>query len=1112
MGKIKIFEIAKELQADNKEIVELANKLGIEAKSHLSAVADEEAEKIKNSFKKKNKKEEIKTTGQVIIRREVIVNEEDKKTSAHAKEATKTGIGFNTERRNKDFNIVYRDKPTKPMTVNELFGIKPKAEQKTEINETSNVNEKAEIKKETETVSEAKKSPLKASNNVEVEMPKEEVVNKKEEKVIENEVTASNDIKNNSENNQQSKANADYQHRDNSGYQNRDNNGYQRRDNNGYQNRDNNGYQRRDNNGYQNRDNNGYQRRDNSGYQNRDSNGFHRDNNGYQNRDNNGFQPRNNGYQNRENGGFQHRDNNGFQPRNNNGYQNRDNGGFQHRDNNGYQNRDNGGFQHRDNNGYQNRDNGGFQHRDNNGFQPRNNNGYQNRDNNGYQNRDNGGFQHRDNNFSNNRNGSFDRNNGFRRPMNNDFGAAKKDTISLEEVEKENKRDYSTKIIDKQKANRNLDDKKKATRSKREVTEGFDEDKLRDLKQVDKLSNMFEDQEGGMLDYYDLSTARGKRNRRKDTRRDEERNKQKIFELKEITIPDAISVKDLATELKKTSAEVVKKLFDLGIMANINQDLDFDTAYLAADAFGVTATKKEEVKDEDILFDDSDDNEDELVTRPPVVVVMGHVDHGKTSLLDAIRNTNVIEGEAGGITQHIGAYKVNVNGREITFLDTPGHEAFTSMRARGAQITDIAILVVAADDGVMPQTIEAINHAKAAGIPIIVAVNKIDLPGANVEKVKQELMKYELVPEEWGGDTIFVPISAKNNINIDTLLEMILLVADMKDLKANPNRQSKGTVIEAKLDKEQGPVASVLVQRGTLNVGDTIILGSSIGKIRIMKDDKGRKIKAAGPSTPVVITGLHDVPEAGDVFYEVKNEKVAKHLIEQRKLENREKTIANTDVVTLDNLFEKMESEDLKQFNVIVKTDVQGTAEAMKSSLEKLSNEEVRVKVIHSGAGGVTETDVQLAKAAKALIIAFNVRPVGVAKTLAEKDGVEIKQYSIIYQALEDVENAMKGMLTPIYVEKNIGNAEVRQVFKVSNVGTIAGCFVLDGKLERNAGVRVIRDNVVIHEGKLISLKRFKDDAKEVSKGFECGLQIEDYNEIHEGDTIEAYIKEEVKR
>ena len=733
-------------------------------------------------------------------------------------------------------------------------------------------------------------------------------------------------------------------------------------------------------------------------------------------------------------------------------------------------------------------------HRDSQGYNSRfNNNGFN--EENGFR----GNNKKTDNKFDNKKNQNVRRD--FTRNSNNQIDES-------EFIEEKNQRDYSSKFIDKQKANRNFEEKKKSNKSRRFV-EDFDEDKLRDLKQTDRLSNMFDNQDdGGMLDYYDLSTARGKKGKKKAKR--EERNKQKIFELKEITIPEKISVKDLATELKKTSAEVLKQLINLGIMANLNQDLDFDTAYLVADSFGVTAKKKEEVKDEDILFDDSEDKEEDLEPRPPVVVVMGHVDHGKTSLLDAIRKTNVIGGEAGGITQHIGAYKVTINGREITFLDTPGHEAFTSMRARGAQITDIAILVVAADDGVMPQTIEAINHAKAAEIPIIVAVNKIDLPNANVERVKQELMKYDLVPEEWGGSTIFVPISAKNNVNIDNLLEMVLLEADMLNLRANPNKQSKGTVIEARLDKAKGPIASVLVQRGTLNVGDTVIVGTSIGNIRTMKNDKGKNVKAAGPSTPVEITGLKEVPEAGDIFYEVKNEKVAKHLIEKRKLAEREKAIANTDVVTLDNLFEKMENEKLKVFNVIVKTDVQGTAEAMKTSLEKLSNDEVKVKVLHSSAGGVSESDVELAKAANAMIIAFNVRPVGNARKLAEKEGVEIKQYSVIYQALEDVENAMKGMLAPKFKEINIGNAEVRQVFKVSNVGTIAGCYVTDGKVARNAGVRIIRDGVVIHDGKLISLKRFKDDAKEVSKGFECGMQIEDFDDIKEGDTIEAYIQEQI--
>ena len=564
--------------------------------------------------------------------------------------------------------------------------------------------------------------------------------------------------------------------------------------------------------------------------------------------------------------------------------------------------------------------------------------------------------------------------------------------------------------------------------------------------------------------------------------------------------------------MKKTTADVIKKLLGYGIMATINQEVDFDTAYLVAQEFGITASKKEVVSEEDILFDDSEDKEEELEVRPPVIVVMGHVDHGKTSLLDTIRKTNVIEGEAGGITQAIGAYKVKVKDREITFLDTPGHEAFTAMRARGAQITDIAILVVAANDGVKPQTVEAINHAKSAGIPIIVAINKIDLPDSNIEKVKQELMAYDLVPEEWGGDTIFVPISAKKGENIDQLLEMVLLEADVLELKANPRKQAKGAVIEARLDKAKGAIATMLVQRGSLDVGDTIVVGSSIGRIRAMKNDKGKVVKSAGPSTPVEIMGLTEVPQAGDTFYEVKNEKMAKHLIERRKRQEREKALNATTKVTLDNLFSQMEEGNLKVLNLIVKADVQGSVEAVKQALEKLSNEEVKVKVIHAATGAVNQSDVTLAKVSNAIIIAFNVRPDNMAREIAEKDEVEIKPYSIIYQAIEDVEAAMKGMLDPEFEEKVIGNVEVRQTFRISNVGTIAGGYVISGKVERNANVRVIRENVVIHDGHLSTLKRFKDDVKEVTKGFECGIQIENYNDIKEGDVIEVYIMEEIKR
>ena len=744
-----------------------------------------------------------------------------------------------------------------------------------------------------------------------------------------------------------------------------------------------------------------------------------------------------------------------------------------------------------------------------------NNNRNKNMQNGNYHNRNNNRNENRSNNNNNNRFNNRNNNGYSKRPL-DARGIEKniKNIMSVENGEKEQVREYN-RGLDKQKNNNryeeNKNNKKNSSKSRKNSNREFDEGKLKTLKQASSLSNMFNDQDGGMLDYYDLSTNRGRRGKKKKQHQ-EEKSKQKIFKLTEIEIPETITVKDLAAEMKKTTAEVIKKLLSYGIMATINQEIDFDTAYLIAQEFEITAKKKKVVTDEDILFDDSEDKEEDLVPRPPVIVVMGHVDHGKTSLLDTIRKTNVIEGEAGGITQAIGAYQVEVNGRQITFLDTPGHEAFTAMRARGAQITDIAILVVAANDGVMPQTIEAINHAKSAGIPIIVAINKIDLPDANVERVKEELMRYDLVPEEWGGDTIFVPISAKNGTNIDQLLEMVLLEADMLELKANPDKQAKGTVIEARLDKTRGAIATMLVQRGTLDVGDTIVVGSSIGRIRAMKDAKGKKVKAAGPSTPVEIMGLTEVPEAGDTFYEVKNEKVAKHLIEKRKRQAREKAINQAPKVTLDNLFSQMEEGNLKVLNLIVKADVQGSVEAVTQSLEKLQNEEVRVKVIHSAVGGVNQSDVTLAKVSNAIIIAFNVRPDHLAKDMAEKDGVEIKQYSVIYQAIEDVELAMKGMLEPKYEEKVIGNAEVRQTFRISNVGTIAGCYVLSGKVERNAGVRVIRDNVVIHDGHLATLKRFKDDVKEVGKGFECGIQIENYNDIKEGDIIEVYIMEEIKR
>ena len=780
--------------------------------------------------------------------------------------------------------------------------------------------------------------------------------------------------------------------------------------------------------------------------------------------------------------------------------------------NNNYNNYNNRNSNYNNRENRDNRDNNR-----NNNYRNNRNMDNNNRPNNRFENNRNGGRFGNKNGNNNERYGN--RNNSYqagRRPL-DEKGIEKniKNIMAVETVEKENVREYNRdREIDKQKNNNRFDEnrnKKSKSRRNNNVND-FDEGKLKSLKQTNRLSNMFEEQDGGMLDYYDLTTERGRRGKKRKNQNQESRNKQKIFKLTEIEIPENITVKDLAAEMKKTTAEVIKKLLGYGIMATINQDIDFDTAYLIAQEFGITAKKKETVTEEDILFDDSEDREEDLQPRPPVIVVMGHVDHGKTSLLDAVRKTNVIQGEAGGITQAIGAYKVKVNGREITFLDTPGHEAFTAMRARGAQITDIAILVVAANDGVKPQTIEAINHAKSAGIPIIVAINKIDLPDANIEKVKQELMAYELVPEEWGGDTIYVPISAKKGENIDQLLEMVLLEADVLELKANPNKQAKGAVIEARLDKTKGAIATMLVQRGSLDVGDTIVVGSSIGRIRAMKDDKGKRVKSAGPSTPVEIMGLTDVPQAGDTFYEVKNEKMAKHLIEKRKRQEREKAINNNTKITLDNLFSQMEQGNLKVLNLIVKADVQGSVEAVKQALEKLENEEVKVKVIHAAAGAVNQSDVTLAKVSNAIIIAFNVRPDSVAKEMAKKDEVEIKQYSVIYQAIEDVEAAMKGMLEPKYEEKVIGDVEVRQTFRISNVGTIAGAYVLSGKVERNAGVRVIRDNVVIHDGHLATLKRFKDDVKEVGKGFECGIQIENYNDIKEGDRIEVYVMEEIKR
>ena len=578
-----------------------------------------------------------------------------------------------------------------------------------------------------------------------------------------------------------------------------------------------------------------------------------------------------------------------------------------------------------------------------------------------------------------------------------------------------------------------------------------------------------------------------------------------------IQVPDEITVGDLAALLHMTAAEVIKKLFALGQMATVNEVIDYDTAEIVATELGAKCEKAVVVTIEDRIIDDSEDDDKDLIPRDPVVCVMGHVDHGKTSLLDAIRNTSVTSTEAGGITQHIGAYRVDLNGQNITFLDTPGHAAFTSMRARGAQATDIAVLVVAADDGIMPQTIEAINHAKAAEVQVIVAINKMDRPGANPDRIMQQLTEHSLVPEEWGGDIICVPVSAKTHMGIDKLLESILLVAEMQELKANPNRAAKGIVIEARLDKGRGPIATLLVQKGTLRSGDIIVAGQAVGRVRVMVDDKGRKIKAAGPSVPVEIMGLAEVPNSGDIFDAVSDERLARELVEQRKAEAKEEQFKSVQKVTLDNLFDSLKDGEMKELNVIVKADVQGSAEAVKQSLEKLTNEEVRVRVIHSGVGAPSESDVMLANASGAIIVGFNVRPDPVAINLAERDGVEMRMYRIIYDCIEEIQAAIKGMLAPKFREVEQGRAEVRNVITISSVGKIAGCYVLDGKITRNSKVRVVRDGIVLADDEIGSLRRFKDDVKEVASNYECGIGLAKFSDIKEGDIFEAYTVEEYR-
>ena len=837
-----------------------------------------------------------------------------------------------------------------------------------------------------------------------------------------------------------------------------------------FQGRSQNGYQGRDNRtdrpqgGYQNRDgrNGGYQGRDNrtdrsqGGYQNRDGR-----NGGYQGRDNRTDRPQG-GYQNRDgrNGGYQGRDNRTDRPQG--GYQNRDGrpqGGFQSRGD-----RPQGGFQNRGD-----RPQGGFQNR---GDRPQG--GFQSRGD-----RPQGGFQNRDRNQ-----GGF----GSR------FGEDKDKDNTSRNGSRDNRRSSGNRDSRVSSFDSPIQTKPSSTRQANKNAHKNDRFDKRDREEDGKKKAP--------------KTGKGA-----FIMPQPKKEEAKVEDVKTITLPEHLTIKELADKMKLQPSVIVKKLFLKGQMVTLNQEIDYDQAEEIAMEFDVLCEQEEKVDVIAELLKEEDENEADMVSRPPVVCVMGHVDHGKTSLLDAIRQTNVTAREAGGITQHIGASVIEINGRKITFLDTPGHEAFTAMRMRGAQSTDIAILVVAADDGVMPQTVEAINHAKAAGVEIIVAINKIDKPSANVDKVKQELAEYELIPEDWGGSTIFVPVSAHTKEGITDLLEMVLLTADVLELKANPNRKGRGLVIEAELDKGKGPVATVLVQKGTLKVGDTIAAGACYGKIRAMMDDKGRRVKEAGPSTPVEILGLNDVPQAGEVFVATENEKEARSFAETFISEGKNKLLEDTKAkLSLDDLFSQIKAGNVKELPLIIKADVQGSVEAVKQSLTKLSNEEVVVKVIHGGVGAINESDVSLASASNAIIIGFNVRPDATAKSIAEREKVDVRLYKVIYQAIEDVEAAMKGMLDPVFEEKVIGHAVIRQLFKASGVGTIAGSYVLDGKFQRGCSCRITREGEQIYEGPLASLKRFKDDVKEVAAGYECGLVFEKFNDLKEDDQIEAYMMVEVPR
>lgn len=1052
MGKTKVYELAKELGISNLELIDKLKNQGVEVKSHLSVISDEDVKKIKPNVKnitknieKEGKKNMEKPQVHIIRRNVKVINTDGEKSEV---EEISTNISGEIKKSHHTVvDTVKKDEKRNNMESDFSRNKAPYSKNKFANNRNTNVvitrNGKPVPnveKKEEEKPQEVEKIP--STENTDVSTVNKEINTNKY-----------NNSNNSSYNRNQDRSN-DYQRNNN---YNKDNNSGYRRD---YNNR--NDSNRSDYNSNRNDPNrrpyNNDERRNNYNNQDR-SNNYNNQNR--QNNYNNQDRPNNYNNQNRPNN-----------------YNN------QNRSNN-YNNQDRPNNYNRNNN--------------QNGSYNRNNNNQTNSSNN----RPNSGY--------NNNRPQYNNNNGFRRPNGDNTSYQVNKFIKQEStlpIEQKETREYSNNVIDKKKYNydsRTVDAKK----------EKLDKNKLREEHSrvsTTKLKGLEVNSSSEMLDLYERdSDIRKSGSRKKGSKQKPVMNQTKIIPMTEVKLPETMQVKDFAEAVKKQASEIIKKLFSLGIMATVNQEIDFDTAYLIAQEFGINAERQVVVSDEEILFDDTDDDEKDLVPRPPIVVVMGHVDHGKTSLLDRIRSEDVVGGEAGGITQHIGAYKVKCNDREICFLDTPGHEAFTAMRARGAQVTDIAIIVVAADDGIKPQTVEAIDHAKAAGVSIIVAINKIDKPTANIDRVKQELLEVGLVAEEWGGDTICVPISAMTGQGIDTLLEMILLVADMKDLKANPNKQAKGTVLEARLDKNVGTIVSMLIQRGQLNVGDTIVVGDTIGKVRAMKDDKGRKVKLAGPSTPVELMGLSQVPQTGDVFYEVENEKVAKHLVEKRKAEHRINLIKQGSKVTLDDLFGQIKEGKLKDLNIIIKADVQGSVEALKDSLEKLSNNEVRVRILHASTGGIKESDVTLASVSNAIIIGFNVRPEAQVASQVEKEKVDMRLYRVIYDAIQDVEVALKGMLPKKYKEIMYGTCEVRRIFKITGVGIVAGCYVKSGKIVRGTMVRLVRDSIVIFEIKIDSLKREKDDVKEVAEGYECGIRLEKFNDIKEGDIFECFDMQEEK-